>query len=63
MLLDENTFEHIDGDIAPGVYEKVDSFTSDKSVAENGETLFMLGNDYVYAYYDKSADLLRMVRL
>jgi len=63
MLLDENTFEHIDGDIAPGVYEKVDSFTSDKSVAENGETLFMLGNDYIYAYYDKSADLLRMVRL
>jgi len=63
MLLDENTFEHVGGDIGPGIYEKVDSFTSDKNVPENGEAVFMLGNDYVYAYYDKTASMLRMVRM
>jgi len=63
MLLDGNTFEHIGGDIGPGIYEKVDSYTSDKKVAENADVVFTLGSDYIYAYYDKTASMLRMVRM
>lgn len=63
MLLDENSSEHVVGDVGQGMDEKIESFTSDKNVPEHTETVFMLGSDYVYAYYDKTARMLRMVRL
>lgn len=63
MLLDANTFEHVSGEVGTGIDEKVDSFTSDKNVPDSMEVVFMLGSDYVYTYYDKTAGMLRMVRL
>jgi len=63
MLLDENSFEHVMGDVGQGIDEKIESYTSDMEIPEHTETVFMLGSDYVYAYYDKTARMLRMVRL
>lgn len=53
-LLNSPNFDHVPGSVPVTVNERIEQSTAALKIADNAESLFQLGGQYYYAYYDKS---------
>jgi hypothetical protein len=62
MLLNRNTFEHIDGKVPKSINEKIEYYTIGIKIIPGAENLFMTNGRYYYAYYDKKERGMKIVK-
>jgi hypothetical protein len=62
MLLNRNTFEHIDGKVPKSINEKIKYYSIGMHIIPGTENLFMTNGRYYYAYYDKKERKMKMVK-
>lgn len=62
MLLNRNTFEHIDGKVPKSINEKIEYYSIGIKMIPGAENLFMTNGRYYYAYYDKKERGMKIVK-
>ena len=53
MLLNADTFEHVEGAIGNSINERIEYYTTGIKIPREAENLFMTNGRYYHAYYDK----------
>jgi hypothetical protein len=61
MLLNAETNEHVTGKLPPGINDKIEAYTKDMKIPEDGENLFVKNNNYHYVFYDREKQMLSIV--
>ncbi len=54
MLLNADTFEHVEGAIGNSINEQIEYYTKGIKIPREAENLFMTNGRYYHAYYDKA---------
>jgi hypothetical protein len=54
MLLNADTFEHVEGAIGNSINERIEYYTAGIKIPREAENLFMTNGRYYHAYYDKA---------
>ena len=62
MLVDSNTFDHIDGSLPPGLNLKIDKYLKDIDVPKNGKCILTIGGVYYLAYYDSKKRSFSLIK-
>jgi len=52
-LLDKTEFNHISGEVSNNAYDKIKDYEEDNDEGMSSETIFKVGNYYVFGYYKK----------
>ncbi len=61
MLLDAQSFDHLDGNLSPTINDRIEEYTRQIKIPSEAENLFVINDAYCYAYYDKELRELNLV--
>lgn len=62
MLVDIQTAMHVQGEVSSSINDRIETYTADIKIPQEGENLFKLTGSYYYAYYDKKGKDLVLVK-
>jgi hypothetical protein len=61
ILLNAETNEHIAGKLPPDINDKIEAYTKDMKIPDDGENLFVRNGNYHYIFYDRGKRMLSII--
>jgi hypothetical protein len=61
MLLNTETNEHVAGKLPPGINDKIEEYTKDMKIPDDGENLFVRNGNYHYVFYNREKRVLSIM--